>query len=264
LITHSKAPDADSPHFGPSKRLDYELEPGCFIGPGNTLGPPIPIDHAEDHLFGVCLLNDWSARDIQAWEYQPLAPFLAKNFASTVSPWLVTLDALAPFRRPSVRPEGYPAPLPYLDSAHNRHQGAFDIILEVLLHTNAMRAHGEAPARLSRSSTLEAAYWTPAQLIAHHSVGGCNLHPGDLLGSGTLSGAAPEAAGSLLELTQGGKHSITLANGETRTFLQDGDSVILRARRAPDLVGRSGGDDIWIADAMSTWLPGLQHAKLIV
>jgi len=225
----TKAPDAESPHFGPCKRLDYELELGWFIGQGNPLGEPIPMEHAEEHLFGVTLLNDWSARDIQAWEYQPLGPFLAKNFASTVSPWLVTLEALAPFRRPFVRPEGDPRPLPYLDSEINRTHGAFDIHLEVLLHTHAMRNAGHPPTRLTLGNTAEAAWWTPAQLIAHHTSGGCNLQPGDLLGSGTLSGAEPEAAGSLLELTQGGQHPITLPNGETRTFLQDGDSVILRA-----------------------------------
>jgi len=243
----TKAPDADAPGFGPSRRLDYELELGWFIGSGNVLGEPVPMERAEDHLFGVTLLNDWSARDIQAWEYQPLGPFLAKNFASTVSPWLVTLEALAPFRRPFTRPEGDPAPLPYLDSEHNRAHGAFDIHLEVLLHTAHMREHGQAPIRLSQSNSLEAAYWTPAQLIAHHSSGGCNLQPGDLLGSGTLSGAAPEAAGSLLELTQGGKHPLTLPDGETRTFLQDGDTVILRAS-----CERPGARRIGLGEAMGT------------
>jgi len=245
----TKAPDADAPCFGPSRRLDYELELGWFIGPGNPLGEPITMPHAEDHLFGVTLLNDWSARDLQAWEYQPLGPFLAKNFASTVSPWLVTLEALAPFRRPFVRPEGDPAPLPYLDSEHNRAQGAFDIHLEVLLHSARMRETGQTPVRLSLGNAAEAAYWTPAQLVAHHTSGGCNLQPGDLLGSGTLSGAAPESAGSLLELTQGGQHAISLPNGETRTFLQDGDTLILRA-----WCERPGARRIGLGEAVGTVL----------
>jgi len=245
----TKAPDAEIPGFGPSRRLDYELELGWFVGRGNVLGEPVTMEHAEDHLFGVALLNDWSARDVQAWEYQPLGPFLAKNFASTVSPWLVTLEALAPFRRPFVRPEGDPAPLPYLDSAGNRAHGAFDITLEVLLHTAKMRQIDQPPARLTLGNAAEAAYWTPAQLVAHHTSGGCNLHPGDLLGSGTLSGAAPDAAGSLLELTQGGKRPITLPNGETRTFLQDGDTVILRA-----WCERPGARRIGLGEAVGTVL----------
>jgi fumarylacetoacetase len=224
----TKAPDAAEPSFGPSKRLDYELELGFLIGRGNALGEPIAIGEAEEHLFGVTLLNDWSARDLQAWEYQPLGPFLAKNFASTLSPWIVTMEALAPFRASFERPAGDPQPLPYLDAPSNRESGALDITLEVLLQTAKMRAAGEAPARLTRGNTTEAAYWTAAQLVTHHTVNGCNLQPGDLLGSGTLSGPKPDEAGSLMELTLGGKQSITLPNGEKRTFLEDGDTLVMR------------------------------------
>ncbi|MDN6882238.1 fumarylacetoacetase [Variovorax sp. CAN2819] len=224
----TKAPDAAEPSFGPSKRLDYELELGFFIGRGNAQGEPIAIADAEEHLFGVTLLNDWSARDLQAWEYQPLGPFLSKNFASTLSPWLVTMEALAPFRSKFERPAGDPQPLPYLDSASNRESGALDITLEVLLQTAKMRAEGVAPVRLTRGNTTEAAYWTAAQLVAHHTVNGCNLQPGDMLGSGTLSGPKPDEAGSLIELTLGGKQPITLPNGEKRTFLEDGDTLVIR------------------------------------
>ncbi|MBP6893556.1 MAG: fumarylacetoacetase [Gammaproteobacteria bacterium] len=224
----TKAPDASEPSFGPCKRLDYELELGFYVGPGNALGQPVGIDDAEAHLFGVGLFNDWSARDLQAWEYQPLGPFLAKNFASTVSPWIVTMEALAPFRAPFTRPEGDPQPLPYLDGAANRAHGQLDIVLEVLIQTPKMRADGQPPARLTLGRAKEAAYWTAAQLVAHHTVNGCNLQPGDLLGSGTLSGPTPDAAGSLMELTLGGKKPIQLPNGEQRTFLQDGDTLVLR------------------------------------
>ncbi|MEJ1128074.1 fumarylacetoacetase [Variovorax sp. CCNWLW225] len=224
----TKAPDAAEPSFGPSKRLDYELELGFFIGRGNALGEPVAIGKAEEHLFGVALLNDWSARDLQAWEYQPLGPFLSKNFASTLSPWIVTMEALAPFRARFERPAGDPQPLAYLDAPSNRESGALDITLEVLLQTAKMRAAGEAPTRLTRGNTTEAAYWTAAQLVAHHTVNGCNLQPGDLLGSGTLSGPRPDEAGSLIELTQGGKQPITLPNGEKRTFLEDGDTLVIR------------------------------------
>jgi len=224
----TKAPDAAEPSFGPCKRLDYELELGFYVGQGNALGQPVGIDDAEAHLFGVGLFNDWSARDLQAWEYQPLGPFLAKNFASTVSPWIVTMEALAPFRAPFTRPAGDPQPLPYLDGAANREGGQLDITLEVLVQTAKMREQGEAPARLTHGLVKEAAYWTAAQLLAHHTVNGCNLQPGDLLGSGTLSGPSPDAAGSLMELTLGGKQPITLPGGEQRTFLQDGDTLVLR------------------------------------
>ncbi|MBL8303914.1 MAG: fumarylacetoacetase [Ideonella sp.] len=223
-----QVPGADGvPSLAPSQRLDHELELGIFIGRGNTLGEPVDIRDAEEHLFGVTLFNDWSARDLQAWEYQPLGPFLAKNFASTVSPWVVTMEALAPFRAPFVRPDGEPQPLPYLDAPSNRAQGALDIRLEVRLQTAAMREAGEPAVTLSRSRASEAAYWTPAQLVAHHTVNGCNLQPGDLLGSGTLSGAGPGEAGSLLELSLGGKQPVMLPNGERRSFLQDGDTLVL-------------------------------------
>jgi fumarylacetoacetase len=220
-------PGATVPDFGPSARIDYELEIAAWVGMGNEFGASVSIAEAESHIFGISLLNDWSARDVQAWEYQPLGPFLAKSFATTVSPWLITLEALAPFRAALDRPAADPQPLPYLDSAPNRAAGAIDIALEVWLQTPAMRAAGSAGQCLSRSNMRDA-YWTLAQLVAHHTVNGCNLRSGDVLGTGTLSGPLPEQGGSLLELTQGGKQPLTLANGETRTFLQDGDTVILR------------------------------------
>jgi fumarylacetoacetase len=245
----TRAPDAASPSFGPARRLDYELELGFFVGTGNALGEPIPMAEAEDHLFGVCLLNDWSARDVQAWEYQPLGPFLAKNFATTISPWIVTMEALAPFRAPFQRPAGDPEPMPYLDAPANREHGAIDIVLEVYLQTPGMRAANQAPARLTRGRTVDAAYWTAAQLVAHHTVTGCNLQPGDLLGSGTLSGPALDAAGSLLELSAGGKQPITLSNGEKRTFLEDGDTLIMRA-----YCERAGATRIGFGEASGTVL----------
>ncbi|MEI2416975.1 fumarylacetoacetase [Orrella sp. JC864] len=220
--------EGQAPQFGPCRRLDYELEMGVFVGTGNALGEPIALDRAERHLFGLCLLNDWSARDIQAWEYQPLGPFLAKNFASTISPWIVTREALEPFRAAWQRPAEDPQPLPYLDSAANRSQGAYDVRLQVLLSTEQSRQRGLVPARLS-ASNLRHAYWSMAQLLAHHTVNGCNLQPGDLLGTGTLSGPEPHEAGSLLELSQGGKTPVQLPWGETRSFLEDGDQVILTA-----------------------------------
>ena len=223
-----KAPDAAAPVLAPCKRLDYELELGWFIGQGNAQGEPIAIGEAEQHLFGVALFNDWSARDIQGWEYQPLGPLLSKNFASTLSPWVVTLEALAPFRAPFTRPEGDPQPLPYLDSAENRAHGGFAITLEVLLQTARMRAEGIAPMVLSRTDTTRAAYWTPAQLVAHHTVNGCNLQSGDLFGSGTLSGPGATEAGSLLELAVAGQRPVQLPTGEQRSFLEDGDTLTLR------------------------------------
>ena len=222
------APGATVPELSPTRRLDYELEMAIWVGCGNALGEPIAMESAEDHVWGISLLNDWSARDVQAWEYQPLGPFLAKNFATTTSPWVVTIDALAPFRQAFIRPEGDPQPLPYLDSASNRATGALDVVLEVWLQTPQMREAGHAGQRLSTSNFSDA-YWTVAQLITHHTVNGCNLRPGDLLGTGTLSGPLPEQGGSLLELSRGGKQPISLDNGETRTFLLDGDTVILRA-----------------------------------
>ncbi|MGH8287860.1 MAG: fumarylacetoacetase [Steroidobacteraceae bacterium] len=218
---------ADRPQLAPSARLDYELEVGVLIGSGNGLGRPIPLAAAEEHVFGLCLLNDWSARDIQAWEYQPLGPFLAKNFATTISPWVVTLEALAPFRLPWSRPAEDPQPLAYLDGAELRAGGALDLQLEVAIETAVMRASRAAPQRLARTN-FRHSYWSIAQMVAHHTVNGCNLEPGDLLGTGTQSGPDPQEAGSLLELTEGGKRAIRLESGETRIFLEDSDRVILR------------------------------------
>jgi fumarylacetoacetase len=221
-------PGAAQPEVGPSRRLDYELELGVFIGRGNPPGTPVAMADAEDHIFGLCLLNDWSARDLQSWEYQPLGPFLAKNFATTISPWVITMQALAPFRAPFVRTEDAPPPLPYLDSVGNRAGGAIDIRLDALIESTAMRERHEPPHRLS-STTFRHAYWTIAQLVAHHTVNGCELRPGDLLGTGTQSGPTPEEAGSLLELSAGGTRPIQIGPQETRTFLEDGDAVTFRA-----------------------------------
>ncbi len=218
---------ASRPQVCPTARLDYELELGACVGPGNPLGEPVSLARAEDHLFGLCLLNDWSARDIQSWEYQPLGPFLSKSFATTISPWIITLEALAPFRLPWTRPAQDPQPLPYLDSEAQRHAGAFDIQLEASLETADMRARGLPPHRLSHSN-FRHSYWTLGQMVAHHTVNGCNLEPGDLLGTGTQSGPTAQEAGSLLELTAGGKQPLALPSGETRTFLEDGDRVTLR------------------------------------
>jgi fumarylacetoacetase len=218
---------AARPELLPTRRLDYELEVGVFVGRGNELGRSVPVAQAEAHVFGLCLLNDWSARDVQTWEYQPLGPFLAKNFATTVSPWLVTLEALAPFRVPWSRPADEPPPLEYLDDAGVRAAGAIDIQLGVWLESARMRAARRAPQRLSLAS-FRHSWWTIAQMLAHHTVNGCNLKPGDLIGSGTQSGPGPAEAGSLLELSHGGRAPLTLADGERRTFLEDGDRVILR------------------------------------
>ena len=219
----------DGPVFKRSERLDYEAEVGCFCGPGNALGHPISIGDAEAHLFGLCLVNDWSARDIQAWEYQPLGPFLAKSFATTVSPWVVTYEALAPFRTPAAtRASEDPRPLEYLSSPSIETSGGFDVTVEVLLRTTEMRRGGVAPQRITRSS-LRDLYWTLAQMVTHHTSNGCNLLAGDLIASGTLSGSTRDAQGCLLEITQGGKVPLTLPGGEARTFLADGDEVIMRA-----------------------------------
>ncbi len=235
-----RGPDENAPPgFKPTARLDYELELGWLVGCGNARGDPVPMAQAEDHLFGVVLFNDWSARDIQGWEYQPLGPFLGKSFASTISPWIVTLEALAPFRVAPVRPESDPQPLPYLDSPFNRSAGAVDIALEVRLQTAAMRAAGNTGDVMSASNATDS-YWTPAQLLTHHASNGCNLRTGDLLGTGTLSGARPDQAGSLLELSAGGKQRIVLSNGEARSFLEDGDCVILRGVCARDGYRRIG------------------------
>jgi fumarylacetoacetase len=239
-----KAPDADAPVLAPSKRLDIELELGIFIGQGNAQGEPIDIRDAEAHVFGICLLNDWSARDIQAWEYQPLGPFLSKSFASTISPWVVTLEALAPYRVPFTRPQGDPQPLPYLDSEANRAGGSLDIQLQVGLQTSKMRAAGQADAQICRTSYRHA-YWTVAQMVTHHTVNGCNLQPGDMFGSGTLSGPTLDQAGALIELTQGGKNPVALPNGESRTFLEDGDAVVIRGWCEKDGAARIGFGECW-------------------
>jgi len=247
-----KAPGAPAPMLEPSRRLDYELEVGIVIGRPNAMGEPIGIDDAEAHVLGLTLLNDWSARDIQAWEYQPLGPFLSKNFATTMSPWVVTLEALAPFRRAFERAAGEPGPLPYLDAPGNRERGAFDVDLEVWLQTPAMREAGHAGDRLARSNFAEAAYWTAAQLVAHHTVNGCSLGNGDVFGTGTLSGPRPEQAGSLLELTAGGTQPVTLTTGERRTFVEDGDSVILRGA-----CERAGFRRIGFGECRATVLPAI-------
>lgn len=228
------APGAQTPAFGPCQRLDYEFELGVWIGDGNEQGQPVPIGEAADRIAGYCILNDWSARDIQAWEYQPLGPFLAKNFHTTISQWIVTPEALEPFRAPAfARPAGDPAPLPYLTDAADQKSGALDLELETLLTTAEMRAGNVAPHRLALGSARDL-YWTPAQMVAHHAVGGCNLNPGDLFGTGTISGGARTSLGSLLELTIGGREPIHLPTGEVRTFLEDGDEIILRARAKRD------------------------------
>jgi fumarylacetoacetase len=241
---------ASVPERAPCKRLDYELELGVFVAGGNALGETIPMECADAHLFGLTLLNDWSARDVQAWEYQPLGPFLSKNFATTISPWIVTMEALEPFRCAFAHPAADPQPLPYLDSEQNRAAGGYAIELEVWLQTEGMRAAGAAPTRLMRSNFGESAYWTLAQMLVHHASNGCNLQPGDLLGTGTQSGARPEEGGSLLELSLGGKQALTLPNGETRSFLQDGDTVILRGFAAKD-----GARRIGFGDCAATVLP---------
>ncbi|MDH0851933.1 MULTISPECIES: fumarylacetoacetase [Delftia] len=247
-----KAPDAAAPALKPCARLDYELEMGIYTGAGNAWGEAISMDEAENHIFGLCLLNDWSARDIQAWEYQPLGPFLSKNFATTVSPWIVTLEALEPYRTAFTRPAADPQPLPYLSSAANSERGAFDVQLSVALETGRMRAEGQAAQQITHTSYRHA-YWTMAQLLAHHSVNGCDLQPGDLLGTGTLSGPTATEAGALLELTEGGKKPVALANGESRTFLQDGDAVILRG-----WCEKPGAARIGFGECRATVLPARQ------
>jgi len=224
-----KSADAAAPAFGPTQRLDHELELGIWVAEGNRLGEPIPIAQAARSIGGFCLLNDWSARDLQAWEYQPLGPFLAKNFHTTVSPWLVTPEALAPFwQAQSPRPEGDPAPLPYLLNEDDQRHGALGIELEAALSSMRMRQEGMAPYRLSRGPATNM-YWTAAQILTHHASNGCNLRPGDLVGTGTISGPASDSRGSLLEITRGGAEAIELPTGEARTFLEDGDEVTLFA-----------------------------------
>lgn len=246
------AQEGGTPGFGPCERLDYELELGVLIGQGNAQGEPVGIDDAESHVFGLCILNDWSARDLQAWEYQPLGPFLAKNFASTISPWVVTLEALAPFRIPFQRDASDPQPLPYLSSQKNRDTGALDVQLDVLLTTAKSRAENKKPAHLS-SSNFKDAYWNIAQLVTHHTANGCNLKPGDLLGTGTLSGPDQGQEGSMLELSAGGKSPITLPTGEQRGFLEDHDEVILRAR-----CSKPGYPTISLGECAGTVLPARQ------
>lgn len=238
-VGQTMPPNATTPVFAPAKRMDYECEVGVFIGQGNALGDAININDAEQHVFGLCLLNDWSARDMQAWEYQPLGPFLAKNFASTISPWVVTLEALSPYRKAWSRDAADPQPLAYLDNADLRSTGAFDIQLEVLLQTEKMRNEGTPAQRLSVSN-FSHSYWTVSQMVAHHTVNGCNLRAGDFLGSGTQSGPLPEEAGSLLELTEGGKKPLIFSNGEQRIFIEDGDSILMRGWAEKDGAPRIG------------------------
>jgi fumarylacetoacetase len=248
----TKAPDSDAPTFGPSKRLDYELELGVWIGPGSDLGKPIPIAEARDHIAGLCLLNDWSARDIQAWEYQPLGPFLAKNFGSTISPWIITPEALAPFRSAQpARPAGDPDPLAYLLDENDQREGAFDIELEVLLLTREMQQKRLPAHRLALSNSLYM-YWTPAQMVTHHTSGGCNLRPGDFFGTGTISAPDASGCGSILETTLGGKVPVRLETGEERRFLEDGDEVILKAR-----CRRDGFAPIGFGECRARVLPAL-------
>lgn len=241
--------EGDTPVFGPTQRLDHELELGALIGAGNAPGTSIGMAQAEEALFGVVLLNDWSARDVQAWEYQPLGPFLAKNFATTISPWVVTMEALAPYRTAFVRLADDPQPLPYLDSETNRRAGSIDMTLETWLQTAQMRERGEPAVRLMQSNFRDA-YWTLAQLVAHHTVNGCNLQTGDLLGTGTQSGPNEGQGGSLLELSKGGKEPLRLPNGETRIFLADGDTLILRA-----FCERAGFARIGLGECAGTVLP---------
>jgi fumarylacetoacetase len=241
----------ETPSFGPSRNLDYELEMGVWIGgAANALGESVPIAQAASRIAGFCLLNDWSARDIQAWEYQPLGPFLAKSFITTISPWIVTPEALAPFRMPQpARPDGDAAPMAYLTDAADQQTGALDVTLEVLLRTEEMRNSGLPPHRLSIASTT-ALYWTVAQMVTHHASGGCDLRPGDLFGTGTISASGSDGYGSLLEITEGGRRPLTLPSGETRRFLLDGDEITLRGRAM-----RDGAAPIGFGPCVGTVLP---------
>lgn len=247
-----KAPDASEPSYEPCKRLDYEVELGMLIGAGNALGTPIDIREADEHVFGVCLLNDWSARDIQTWEYQPLGPMLSKSFMTSISPWVVTLDALEPYRTSFARPAGEPAPLPHLWSETLSERGSIDIRLQMYLQTARMRETGEPPHLISDSRFTDA-YWAMAQLVAHQTSNGTNLCPGDLMGSGTLSGPDPFSRACLLEMTQGGKNPITLPNGEQRGFLADGDTVIMRG-----YCQKEGAARIGFGECRTTVLPATQ------
>jgi fumarylacetoacetase len=241
-----KEADKDQPILAPCKKMDYELEVGVFVGAGNPSGHPVPIEQAEAHVFGLCLLNDWSARDIQAWEYQPLGPFLAKNFATTISPWIITLEALAPFRSPFTRDSGRHQPLPYLSSQENSDHGAIGMQLEVLIRTAKMLQEDAAPQRLSQSNFTDS-YWTVAQMLAHHTVNGCNLRPGDLFGSGTMSGSGEGSQGALIEITKGGTSPVQISADEERTYLEDGDTVIMRASSK-----RTGCVDIGFGEVTGT------------
>ncbi len=247
-----KPPTADTPVFGACRNLDYESELGFFIGTGNELGKSIGIVEAADHVFGAVLLNDWSARDIQAWEYQPLGPFLAKSFATTISPWIVTMEALEPYRTAAFqRSAGDPAPLPYLDDAADQAHGGYSIDVEMYLRSAKMREAGQSPLRLSRGNYRDA-YWTLAQMVAHHTSNGCNLQPGDLLGTGTLSGNTKDSVGSMLELTQRGAEPLVLPSGETRAFIANGDEVIERGRCM-----REGFATIGFGEASARVLPAV-------
>ena len=233
-------PNDTTPSVGSSRSLDYEIELGAFVATGNVMGEPIPLAEAEDHLFGVCILNDWSARDIQSWEYQPLGPFLAKNFASSISPWVVTTEALQPFRAPlAPRAAGDPSPLPYLTDPSDQARGGFAITMEVWLRTAKMRDANEAPVRLTSASALDL-YWSTGQMLAHHTSNGCAMRAGDLLGSGTVSGIGKDSRGCLLELTWRGAERLALPNGESRAFLEDGDEVIMTAYAERDGAVRIG------------------------
>jgi fumarylacetoacetase len=235
-----KGPADEPPAYGPSRSLDYECEMGMLVGPGNELGTTVPLERAEEHLWGFCLVNDWSARDVQSWEYQPLGPFLAKSFATTVAPWVVTLDAVEPFRSPRFeRPHGDPQPLPHLDTPADRERGGVDITVEVWLRTPRMRDAGEEAVRVSRGSFADM-YWTAGQMLAHHASNGCNLNPGDLLASGTISGPTEDSRGCMLERTWRGANPLALPGGEQRKFIEDGDEVILRAFCQRDGFARIG------------------------
>src|ERR1700728_336042 len=235
-----KGPNDDAPTYGPSRNLDFELELGAFVGTGSELGTPVPIASAGNHVFGYCLLNDWSPRDIQAWEYQPLGPFLGKNFGTTVSPWVVTAEALAPFRTAAyARPEGDPAPLPHLADAEDQANGGLDITLEAYFLTETMRKNGTAPARITQTS-FALMYWTIAQMVAHQTSNGCNLEIGDLIGSGTVSGPDKSSWGSLLELSARGREPLDLPGGEKRGFIEDGDEIIFRGFCAKEGYPRIG------------------------
>jgi len=248
-LGQTKAPDADSPSFGPCQRLDYETELGIYIGAGNDLGDRIAIDDADSHVFGYCIFNDWSARDIQAWEYQPLGPFLSKSFASTVSPWIVTSEALLPYRTEWSRAADDPQPLDYLDSEQNRSQGALDLKLQTYLQSAKMRTDGDAPHLLGESNFAQS-YWSVAQMVTHHTVNGCNLQPGDFFGSGTQSGTGDNELGSMLEISRGGKQELELPNGEIRKFLIDGDCIIMSG-----YCSKPGAARIGFGSASATILP---------